>query len=80
MVVRKLRTCVGGGASDRLDGVEDGDEDVRVVVGELVLQDGRDALETHARVHVLAATRRGRTTRPQSDVSLLAKLTNWLTG
>jgi hypothetical protein len=36
-----------------LDGLEDGHEDVRVVVGALVLQDGGEALEAHARVHVL---------------------------
>mmetsp|Transcript_15094 Transcript_15094/g.34697 ORF Transcript_15094/g.34697 Transcript_15094/m.34697 type:complete len:428 (+) Transcript_15094:1654-2937(+) len=36
-----------------VDGVEDGSEDVRVVVGHLALQDRRDPLQTHPGVHVL---------------------------
>ena len=40
-------------AGGRLDGAEDRLEDVRVVVGLLVLQDGGEALEAHARVDVL---------------------------
>mmetsp|Transcript_36926 Transcript_36926/g.91231 ORF Transcript_36926/g.91231 Transcript_36926/m.91231 type:complete len:310 (+) Transcript_36926:1222-2151(+) len=44
-------------ARARLDGGEDGHEDVGVVVGQLALQDTRQALEAHAGVHVLRRQR-----------------------
>ena len=44
-------------ASRRLDGIEQRREHVGVVVGGLVLQDGGDALEAHARVDVLCGQR-----------------------
>ena len=44
--------CVGGRPRDGLDLCKDGREDVRGVVGDLVLEDAGDALHAHARVHV----------------------------
>ena len=50
-------TGVRLGAGDSLDGVEDGHEDVGVVVGHLPLEDGRESLESHAGVDVLGGER-----------------------
>ena len=56
------------GAGDAADLVEEGDEDVGVVVGVDALQDGREALEAHAGVDVLG--REG----PEAAVGLAVEL------
>ena len=46
-----------------LNGLEDGHEHVRVVVGALVLNDRGETLESHARVHVFVGQRLERAVR-----------------
>jgi hypothetical protein len=53
LILRAQLAPIRSGAGDLLNGGEDGLEDVCVVVGVLALQDGCQALKTHARVDVL---------------------------